>query len=48
MRDDEANIRLIKHVTKRLDEFLDEIKPEEFETIEELEQAFVRFLGAAA
>lgn len=44
MKNDEAGIELIKHVTRRLDEFLYENTPAQFHTIEEMQRNFARWL----
>ena len=38
------HIALIKHVNKLLDEFLNGIDPDEFESFQEIEEAFRRFM----
>lgn len=44
MNDSKANVALIKHVTKCLNEFLDENSPGRFQTIEEMQRNFARWL----
>lgn len=44
MKNGEAGIALIKHVTRRLDEFLYENTPGRFQTIEEMQRKFARWL----
>lgn len=44
MNDGKANIALIRHVTRRIDEFLYEYEPENFATVGEMLEAFSRWL----
>lgn len=44
MKDGEANAGLIRHVTRRLDEFFDENDPTEFNSIEDAQRMFSRWL----
>lgn len=44
MNESKANVSLIKYVTKCLNEFLDENTPGRFQTIEEMQHAFLVWL----
>lgn len=44
MKDSEANVALIRHITRRIDEFFDDYRSLDFETVEEVQQGFARWL----
>lgn len=44
MKDTEANTALIKHINKRIEQFLDDYDPTNFASITELQFAFARWL----
>lgn len=46
MKDSEANVALIRHLNQWLDEFFDEYRAEDFQTIDEFEACFRSFLQA--
>lgn len=44
MKDGEANVALIKHVTKRLEEFFYENDPASFDSLEDMQHVFSLWL----
>lgn len=44
MKNGEGNVGLIRHITRRIDEFFDENRSEEFESLEQMQQMFSYWL----